>query len=82
MERATLAALYCAVLAALFPARTVRASAMHNGTSAGATLLAVMGPDGRLPEHPVELRRVRPAPVAGLTTYRERWRRLSSARDQ
>lgn len=66
--------LYCAVLAALFPSRTVYASEMRNGTSAGAALLALIGSDEGLPKCSVDLRRIAPAPVAALTGYRERWR--------
>jgi len=65
--------LYCSVLAKLFPEHTVHASEVRNGTSVGAAVLALMRPDGRLPERPVELRRVDPLDVDELAGYRRRW---------
>ncbi|MCA3556182.1 FGGY family carbohydrate kinase [Aestuariivirga sp.] len=107
-ERATLAALYCAlmvseqldaiaskdgiivdgpfsqnpvllgVLAALRPAQQVKASALRDGTTAGAAALAMIE-NGRLPAIAIRMAEVTPADVPGLDAYRAIWRALAYA---
>ena len=71
--------LYCALLAALRPGQTVSSSLALEGTSVGAALLALMGPEGELPFREVELKLRAPAEVAGLGEYQAAWRKKDRA---
>jgi sugar (pentulose or hexulose) kinase len=64
------------VLAALRPAQTVKASALRDGTTAGAAAIALIE-DGRLPSIALTLAGVKPAAIAGLGDYRLEWRRMA-----
>jgi sugar (pentulose or hexulose) kinase len=64
---------FLALLAALRPEQDVLASNLRDGTTAGAALLARIGPDGRLPQVGLDLKRIVPAPTAGLADYAARW---------
>jgi sugar (pentulose or hexulose) kinase len=63
---------FLALLAALRPNQTVKASALNDGTAAGAACLALM-PDGLLPHIDTRLRKIAPAAI-DLTTYQAKWR--------
>jgi sugar (pentulose or hexulose) kinase/uncharacterized protein YecT (DUF1311 family) len=66
------------VLAALRPQQTVKASALRDGTTAGAAALALIE-DGRLPAIALSLTEVRPAAIPGLDAYQSEWRRMAYA---
>ncbi len=70
-------ATFLGLLAALRPGQSVSASRAGEGTAAGAAILALMTPEGGLPEVAIDLSEVRPLEVSGLTAYRDAWRRLS-----
>lgn len=70
-------AAFLGLLAALRPGQSVSASRAGEGTAAGAALLALIEPDGGLPEIAIDLSEVRPLGVFGLMAYRDAWRRLS-----
>ncbi len=70
-------AAFLGLLAALRPDQSISASRAGEGTAAGATLLALMTPEGGLPEIPIDLSEVRPLEIPGLEDYRAAWRRLS-----
>ena len=70
-------AAFLGLLAALRPAQSLLASRAGEGTAAGAALLALMTPDGGLPEIAIDLTEVQPLEVSGLAAYRDAWRRLS-----
>lgn len=65
-----------AVLAALRPAQTVKASALRDGTTAGAAAIALIE-DGRLPAIALALTDVAPAEITGLADYQTAWRRMA-----
>jgi len=67
------------VLAGLRPAQTVKASALRDGTTAGAAAIALIE-DGRLPAIALKLTEVRPAEIAGLGDYQAAWRRMAYAK--
>jgi sugar (pentulose or hexulose) kinase len=67
------------VLAALRPAQTVKASALRDGTTAGAAAIALIE-DGRLPAIALKLTEVKPADIAGLAAYQAAWRRMAYAK--
>jgi sugar (pentulose or hexulose) kinase len=67
------------VLAALRPAQTVKASALRDGTTAGAAAIALIE-DGRLPAIALTLTGVSKAEIAGLGEYQAEWRRMAYAR--
>jgi sugar (pentulose or hexulose) kinase len=69
--------LYCSLLAALRPNQPVSSSLLQQGTAAGAAVLALMGPEGGLPQRPVDLKRHAPAPFSALGDYQSRWRALA-----
>jgi sugar (pentulose or hexulose) kinase len=105
VERASLAALYCAqmvslqldavqsqntiivdgpfsqnkvfleILAALRAGQAVKASALKDGTAAGAAILARMS-DGKLPRVRLELTDVQPALLKDLSAYDARWKTI------
>ncbi len=64
------------VLAALRPQQTIKASALRDGTTAGAAALALIEED-RLPAIGLKLTEVRPAKIAGLGDYQTEWRRMA-----
>lgn len=66
-----------AVLAALRPRQTVKASALRDGTTAGAAAIAMIDADGRLPSIGLKLTEVAPAEVAGLAAYQATWREMA-----
>ncbi len=68
---------FLGLLAALRPGQGLFASRSSEGTAAGAALLALMSPDGGLPEIAIDLSEVRPLEISGLIAYRDAWRRLS-----
>ncbi len=65
-----------AVLAQLRPAQRVKASALRDGTTAGAAALALVE-DGKLPTIALTLQAVAPAAIAGLDAYQAGWRRMT-----
>ena len=67
-----------AVLAALRPAQRVKASALRDGTTAGAAALAMID-DGRLPTIGLKMADVAPAHVEGLAAYQDAWRKMAYA---
>jgi glycerol kinase len=67
------------VLAGLRPAQTVKASALRDGTTAGAAAIALIE-EGRLPAIGLALAEVRPAGIAGLADYQAAWRRMAYAK--
>ena len=71
-------AVLLAVLAALRPRQKVKASALRDGTTAGAAALALIE-DGRLPSIGLTLTDVEPAVIPGLTDYQAEWRRMAYA---
>ena len=67
-----------AVLAQLRPAQKVKASALRDGTTAGAASLALIADDGRtLPSIGLKLTPVAPAAIEGLSSYHANWRRIA-----
>ena len=67
-----------AVLAQLRPAQKVKASALRDGTTAGAASLALIADDGRTrPSIGLKLTPVAPAAIEGLSSYHANWRRLA-----
>lgn len=68
-----------AVLAQLRPGQRVLASALRDGTTAGAACLALMR-DGRLPHIGIKAAQARPAGLEGLADYQRRWKGLAQAR--
>nr|MDJ0971159.1 hypothetical protein [Kiloniellales bacterium] len=70
-------AAFLGLLAALRPDQNISASRAGEGTAAGAALLALMTPEGGLPEIPIDLSEVRPLEIPELEDYRAAWRRLS-----
>jgi sugar (pentulose or hexulose) kinase len=66
--------LYCSLLAALRSGQRVSSSLLQEGTSAGAAVLALMGPAGELPERPVALKTHAPGSFSGLGDYQSAWR--------
>jgi len=65
-----------AVLAQLRPGQAVKASALRDGTTAGAAALALI--DGeRLPSIALKLTDVTPSDAAGLQDYHAQWRRMA-----
>ena len=67
------------VLAQLRPSQKVKASALRDGTTAGAAALAMIE-DGRLPTIGLKLTDVKPAEIAALSTYQAAWRRMAYAK--
>jgi len=65
-----------AVLAALRPAQKVKASALRDGTTAGAAALAMIE-DGRLPSIAIRMAEVKAAEIAGLAEYQAAWRTMA-----
>jgi sugar (pentulose or hexulose) kinase len=66
------------VLAALRPQQTIKASALRDGTTAGAAALALIDGD-RLPAIGLKLTDVPPSKIAGLGDYQTEWRRMAYA---
>ena len=62
-----------AILGQLRPAQTVSASALRDGTTAGAAAIALID-GGRLPSIALKLTTVPPSAIAGLDGYRKTWR--------
>ena len=67
------------VLAALRPAQKVKASALRDGTTAGAAAIAMIDGD-RLPSIGLTLTDVAPAAIHGLQDYHAAWRRMAYAK--
>ncbi len=65
-----------AVLAQLRPAQKVKASALRDGTTAGAAALAMID-DGKLPTIALKMTDVTPAAVEGLGEYQAAWRKMA-----
>jgi sugar (pentulose or hexulose) kinase len=70
---------FLAVLAALRPRQRIEASALRDGTAAGAAVLALMQDDGTLPRIALDLAPVAPAEVPGLGQYASEWLALAEA---
>ncbi|MCA3560031.1 MAG: sugar kinase [Aestuariivirga sp.] len=68
-----------AVLAQLRPAQKVKASALRDGTTAGAAALAMIE-NGKLPAIGIRMTDVTPAEIAGLAGYQAAWRTLAYER--
>ncbi|MFN4143080.1 FGGY-family carbohydrate kinase [Aestuariivirga sp.] len=66
-----------ALLAQLRPRQAVKASALRDGTTAGAAALALIADDGTLPTIALKLATVSAARVGGLEEYHAKWRRLA-----
>ncbi len=67
---------FCAMLARL-AGRPVRASALREGTAAGAALLGRMTGNGELPKIALELKRFEQLEAPGIEDYIADWRRLA-----
>ncbi|WP_395661240.1 FGGY-family carbohydrate kinase [Aestuariivirga sp.] len=65
-----------AVLAQLRTGQKVKASALRDGTTAGAAAIAMID-DGRLPAIALELGEVAPSAISGLDAYQARWKSLA-----
>ena len=63
-----------AVLAQLRPRQKVKASALRDGTTAGAAAIAMIA-DGKLPNIGLQLTDIAPASIPGLADYHQQWRR-------
>lgn len=68
---------FLAVLAALRPRQRIEASALRDGTAAGAAVLALMQDDGTLPRISLDLAPVAPARIPGLDQYASEWLALA-----
>jgi len=68
-----------AVLAELRPGQRVLASALRDGTTAGAACLALMR-DGKLPHIDITVVQTGSAGLGGLADYQRRWKGLAQAR--
>ena len=68
-----------AVLAALRPAQTVKASALRDGTTAGAAALAMID-EGRLPSIAIKMAAVAAANLDGLEAYHAAWKMMAYER--
>ena len=67
-----------AVLAQLRPAQKVKASALRDGTTAGAAALAMIE-DGRLPSIAIRMAAVTAAEIEGLASYQAAWKKMAYA---
>lgn len=67
------------VLAQLRAGQKVKASALRDGTTAGAAALAMIE-DGRLPSIGIRMTEVAAAEVPGLRAYQQAWRGMAHAR--
>ena len=65
-----------AVLAALRPRQKVKASALRDGTTAGAAALAMID-DGKLPTIGIRMADVKAAEIDGLTAYQAAWKTMA-----
>ena len=70
-------AVYLASLAALLPAARIDASAIREGTAAGAASLALCAADGTPPDLPVDMHRINVPDIPGLSDYHARWQALA-----
>ncbi|MGE3831791.1 MAG: carbohydrate kinase, partial [Parvibaculaceae bacterium] len=68
---------FLAVLAQLRPGQTVLASALRDGTTQGAAVLALMDRDGTIPKIALDLESVAPRDSPGLAHYAQQWITLS-----
>jgi sugar (pentulose or hexulose) kinase len=68
---------FLSVLAALRPKQKVEASALRDGTTAGAALIAQIDAREELPQVALALKPVTPARLKGLKRYAETWLALS-----
>jgi sugar (pentulose or hexulose) kinase len=64
------------VLAALRPAQKVKASALRDGTTAGAAALAMIV-EGKLPTIGIRMSEVKRADIAGLGDYQTAWKKMA-----
>jgi sugar (pentulose or hexulose) kinase len=71
--------IFLTMLAALRPRQKVEASALRDGTAAGAAVLAFMQADGTLPRVALELASIAPADIPGLRQYASEWLALADA---
>jgi sugar (pentulose or hexulose) kinase len=71
-------AVLLAVLAGLRPAQKVKASALRDGTTAGAAAIALIA-DGKLPSIALDMSDVVPAAIPGLAAYHADWRATAYA---
>lgn len=67
------------LLAQLRPAQKVKASALRDGTTAGAAALAMIT-DGKLPTIGIRMVETMPAEIAGLDAYQAAWRKMAYAK--
>lgn len=67
-----------AVLAQLRPAQKVKASALRDGTTAGAAALAMIE-DGKLPSIAIRMTEVKAAEIEGLASYQAAWKKMAYA---
>ena len=72
-------AVFLAALAALRQPQPVLASDLRDGTTAGAAVLALMAPEGKVPHVAMNLRPQPPANLPALDRYRREWLAHSSA---
>jgi sugar (pentulose or hexulose) kinase len=68
-----------AVLAQLRPSQKVKASALRDGTTAGAASLALIGAGGEMPSIALTLVDAKPAQIEGLAEYHARWKGIAYA---
>ena len=71
---------FLTVLSGLRQGQEVFASALSDGTAAGAAVLALVGEDGRLPRITLDLSATVPAAIPGLETYAREWLALARPR--
>jgi len=65
--------IFLSILADLRQNQNVFASALRDGTPAGAAILALMEGDGRLPRITLDLAPIAPPGIAGLEDYARKW---------
>ncbi|MGE3830723.1 MAG: FGGY-family carbohydrate kinase, partial [Parvibaculaceae bacterium] len=70
---------FLAVLAGMRPSQAVLASALRDGTTQGAAVLALMDRDGTIPKLALDLEPVAPRDIPGLAQYAQQWLALATA---
>lgn len=68
--------LFLSLLAGLRSTQKVLSSSLRDGTTDGARLIALMGPDGKIPQTHLDLDICTPAQITGLKDYQARWKTL------
>jgi sugar (pentulose or hexulose) kinase len=71
--------IFLSVLASLRTDQPVLASALRDGTTQGAAVLALMEKDGTIPKIALDLKQVEQRTITGLAQYARQWLGLSTA---